>query len=132
MNHTDPIADMLTRVRNAQQAGHDSVTIPASKVKIALAHVLREEGFIRSYRCVRDGKQGLLKVALKYSPEGQGAITSVKRVSRPSLRRYVKASAIPFVGTGLGTAIVSTSAGLMSDRQARKAHLGGELICTVF
>lgn len=132
MNTTDPIADMLTRIRNAQSAKIEVVSIPASKIKIAIAHILRDEGFIRNYKCIRDGKQGILKVALKYSESGDGVIHAIKRMSRASRRSYVKASDIPFVKNGFGIGILSTSKGLMTDRQARKEHIGGEYLCSVF
>lgn len=133
MNITDPIADLLTRVRNAQHAKHDVVAIPASKMKIAIAHILREEGFIRNYKCVRDNKQGVLKIALKYSEEtGRGAIQNLKRESTPSKRLYVPSDKLPFVKNGFGIGILSTSKGLMTDREARKNKIGGEYICSVF
>ena len=132
MNITDSIADLLTRIRNAQKAGHAVVSVPASKMKIAIAHVLREEGFVRNYKAIRDNKQGILKIALAYTPEGEGIIKKIERVSRPSHRRFVNASSIPFVKNGFGTAILSTSKGIMTDREARKNHVGGEYICSVF
>lgn len=132
MNVTDPIADLLTRIRNAQRAGHEVVSIPASKMKIAIAHILRDEGFVRDYKCVRDGKQGVLKVALKYSERGRPAIQTIDRVSTCSLRTYVTADKIPFVKNGFGVAILSTSKGVMTDREARKLKIGGEHICSVF
>jgi small subunit ribosomal protein S8 len=129
MNITDPIADLLTRVRNAQHAKHDVVAIPASKMKIAIAHILREEGFIRNYKCVRDNKQGVLKIALKYNEEsGRGAIQNLKRESTPSKRLYVPSDKLPFVKNGFGIGILSTSKGLMTDREARKNKIGGEYI----
>lgn len=132
MNVTDPIADLLTRIRNAQKAGHEVVAIPASKMKIAIAHILREEGYVRDYKCIRDKSQGVLKIALKYNDNGEGVIRSLDRVSKPSIRRYLSAEKIPFIKNGFGTAILSTSAGIMTDREARKKHIGGELVCTVF
>ena len=132
MNVTDSIADLLTRIRNAQRAGHAVVSVPASKMKIAIAHVLREEGFVKNYKAIRDTKQGILKIALAYTPEGDGVINKIERVSRPSHRRFVNASSIPYVKNGFGTAILSTSKGIMTDREARKNHVGGEYICSVF
>lgn len=132
MKITDPIADMLTRVRNAQSANHDVVVIPASKMKIAIAHILRDEGFIQNYKCIRDNKQGVLKIALKYNDDGKGVIRSIKRMSKSSRRVYVSAEDIPYVKYGFGTGILSTSKGVMSDREARKQHIGGEYLCSVF
>lgn len=132
MNVSDPIADLLTRIRNGQQAKLEVVAVPASKMKIGIVHLLKEEGYIRAYKCIRDNKQGIIKVALKYDDEGKAVITNLDRVSRPSLRRYVAKDKIPFVKNGFGAAILSTSKGLMTDRQAREASIGGEVICTVF
>ena len=132
MNITDPIADLLTRVRNGQKAGHDVVSIPASKIKIAITHVLREEGFVKNYKCIRDDKQGVLKIALAYDDSGKGVIKNIRRVSRPSRRHFVGADQLPYVKNGFGTAILSTSKGIMTDREARKHHVGGEYICSVF
>jgi small subunit ribosomal protein S8 len=132
MNFSDPIADLLTRIRNAQKTGSDVVTIPASKVKISIAHILREEGFVRAYKCIRDGKQGLLKIALRYNDDGRGAIREIKRVSKPSRRVYNSADSLPYVKNGFGVGIYSTSSGLMADKDARKMNVGGEYICSVF
>ena len=132
MNITDPIADLLTRVRNAQKAGHEVVSVPASKIKIAITHVLRDEGFVKNYKCIRDDKQGILKIALAYDKSGKGVIRDLKRVSRPARRLFVGAGKLPFVKNGFGTAILSTSKGIMTDREARKNHVGGEYICSVF
>ena len=132
MNVTDPIADLLTRVRNAQAAKQEVVSVPASKMKIAIAHILRDEGFVRNYKCVRDGKQGILKIALKYTDDGEGVIRSLERVSKSSRRVYVSTEEIPYVKNGFGTGILSTSRGVMSDREARKQHVGGEYLCSVF
>lgn len=132
MNVNDPIADLLTRVRNAQSAGLEVVSVPASKIKIAITHLLKEEGYIRAYKCIRDDKQGILKIALKYSEAGKGVITGLDRKSKPSCRRYVTAETIPYVKNGFGLGILSTSKGLMTDRQARELHVGGEYICTVY
>lgn len=132
MNITDPIADMLTRIRNAQKAGMEVIAIPASKMKISIAHILREEGFIRNYKCIRDSKQGILKVALAYTESREGIIKDIRRVSRPSRRRFVNAKELPYVKNGFGIAILSTSKGIMTDREARKNHVGGEYLCSVF
>ncbi len=132
MQITDPIADLLTRVRNAQKAGHEVVNVPASKMKIAITHILKDQGFVRNYKCIRDGKQGVLKIALAYSDKGRGAIQEIQRVSTPSHRVYVDAAHLPFVKNGFGIGIISTSKGIMTDREARKSHLGGEFICSVF
>ena len=132
MNITDPIADFLTRVRNAQRAGMEVLSIPASKVKISLAHLLKEEGFIRDYKCIRDRKQGLLKLALKYDKYGNGVIRDLQRVSKPSRRVYVAAKGIPYVKNGFGVSFISTSSGLMTDREARARNIGGEYICWVY
>lgn len=132
MNVTDPIADLLTRIRNAQAAGLEVVSVPASKMKIGITHLLKEEGYVRAYKCVRDDKQGVLKIALKYDDHGKGVITGLQRRSKPSMRLYVNKDKIPYVKNGFGLAILSTSRGLMTDRQARKEGLGGELVCQVF
>lgn len=132
MNVTDPIADLLTRIRNAQKAQKDVVVIPASKMKIAVTHILKSEGFIRNYKCIRDGRQGIIKVALKYSESGEGVIREMNRVSKSSKRVYVNADKLPFVKNGYGVAILSTSKGIMTDREARRQHIGGEYVCSVF
>jgi len=132
MNITDPIADLLTRVRNAQHAGLEVVNVPASKMKIGVTHLLKEEGYIRAYKCVRDDKQGILKIALKYTDEGKGVIAGLERKSRPGRRFYVGSDKIPFVKNGFGFGILSTSKGLLTDRQAREARIGGEYICSIY
>jgi small subunit ribosomal protein S8 len=132
MNVNDPIADLLTRIRNAQKARHDILAVPASKAKIAIVHILKHEGMIKNYKCIRDDQQGVIKIALKYQEDGEGAITELKRISRPSRRTYVKAKSIPYVRNGFGIGILSTSNGVMTDRDARKLGVGGELICTVY
>ncbi len=132
MQITDPIADLLTRVRNAQKAGHEVVSVPASKMKIAITHILKEEGFVKNYKCIRDGKQGLLKIALSYGEKGRPGIKEIDRVSTPSKRVYIAADALPFIRNGFGVGIYSTSKGIMTDRDARKNKIGGEFICSVF
>jgi len=132
MATTDPIADFLNRIMNAQRAWFDRVDIPASKVKGELARILREEGYIKNYKKIEDNYQGLLRVQLKYDQERSGAIAGVKRLSKPSRRLYVGYDEIPRVLSGLGIAILSTSNGLMTDRRAREAKVGGELLCSVW
>ena len=131
---TDPLADMLTRIRNANVAMHDDVSMPSSKLKEALAQILHKEGYISGFRVAdRGDKPGkTLTIDMKYSPERQRVISGVKRVSTPGLRVYTKADRIPRVLGGLGVAIVSTSKGLMSDREARKRRMGGEVLCYVW
>lgn len=132
MRPVDPIADLLTRIRNAQMARHEVVSVPASMIKIAVTHILKDEGFIKNYKCIRDRKQGLIKIALRYTDDGKGVIRGLDRISTPSHRVYVGVGKIPYIKNGLGSSILSTSKGVMSDRDARKNNLGGELICSVF
>lgn len=129
---TDPIADMLTRIRNANSVYHDKVEIPASKIKQAIVEILKSEGFVRDYEMITDGKQGMLRVALKYGANREKVITGIKRISKPGLRVYAKTEQLPRVLGGLGIAIISTSKGIMSDKQARKEGLGGEVIAYVW
>ena len=129
---TDPIADMLTRVRNANSVYHSKVEIPASKIKKAIAEVLKEEGFIKDYTFTADSKQGMLTVFLKYGPVREKVITGIKRISKPGLRAYAKHDELPRVLEGLGIAISSTSKGIISDKNARKAGLGGEVIAYIW
>lgn len=129
---TDPIADMLTRIRNANSAYHDKVEMPASKIKQAIAKVLKEEGFIKDFEYVADDKQGVIRVNLKYGPNREKVITGVKRISKPGLRVFAKNEEIPRVLRGLGIAILSTPKGVMADKQARKEGVGGEVICYVW
>jgi len=131
MSITDPIADMLTRIRNANQARHETVTIPASKEKIEIAKILKEEGFIKEYS-VSDELKKTITVELKYTAENDKVITGLKRISKPGLRVYAKVDSIPRVLNGLGVAIISTSAGIMSDKAARTKHVGGEVIAYVW
>jgi small subunit ribosomal protein S8 len=132
MRVNDSIADLLTRIRNAQLAKHEVVSIPASMIKIAVTHILKEEGFIKNYKCIRDRRQGVIKIALKYTEEGKGVIRKIDRVSTSSRRVYVGVDKIPFVKNGLGCNILSTPKGVMSDRDARLKNVGGEVICSVF
>ena len=129
---TDPIADMLTRLRNANSVYHEKVEIPGSKIKKAIAAVLKEEGFINDFTFTEDGKQGMITVSLKYGPNREKVITGIKRISKPGLRQYEKASELPRVLGGLGIAIISTSQGIMSDKNARKAGIGGEVVAYVW
>lgn len=131
MQITDPIADMLTRIRNANSARHESVNVPASKLKLAIAKILFEEGYIKAYQFVEDGNQGVIKITLKYLGK-EKVITGLRRVSKPGLRMYVGADDLPKVLRGLGIAIVSTSKGVMTDKQARKEHVGGEVLAYVW
>ena len=133
MAMTDPIADMLTRIRNGLQAGHETVEIPASKVKIEIARILKQEGFINNYTVEGEtAKDKVVTIELKYGPDNTKVITGLKRISKPGLRVYAKGDNIPRVLNGLGVAIISTSKGLMSDRDARKANLGGEVVAYVW
>jgi len=129
---TDVIADMLTRIRNANDAGHPTVEIPCSNTKKAIAQTLKEEGYIQDFEVVDDAKQGSIKVYLKYGPNKKKVITGIKRISKPGLRIYAKKDNIPKVMGGLGTVIISTSRGIMTDKQARKEQVGGEVICYVW
>jgi len=132
MAMTDPIADMLTRIRNANIVYHEKVDIPASKMKRALAEIMKNEGYIRDFQVISDDKQGILRVYLKYGPSRQRVISGLRRISKPGLRIYVQKNELPRVLGGLGVAVVSTNSGLMSDRQARAAGLGGEVICYIW
>ena len=132
MTMTDPIADMLTRLRNANSVLHDKVEIPGSKIKKAIASVLKEEGFIKDFTFTENNKQGVLTLTLKYGPKREKVISGIKRISKPGLRRYVTCANIPSVLDGMGLAVVSTSKGVMSGKEAKAAKLGGELICTVW
>ena len=132
MSMTDPIADLLTRVRNALTARHERVDIPSSKVKVSIARILKEEGFIKNFKVLRDNKQGVLRIFLKYNDENKPVIKGLKRVSKPSRRVYVGASDIPLVLSGLGVGVISTSKGIMSDREARRQKVGGEMMCSIW
>lgn len=129
---TDVIADMLTRIRNANDAGHPEVTIPCSNMKRSIAQILEDAGYIKGYEVKDDGKQGIIKIDLKYGPDKQKIITGIKRISKPGLRIYANKDEIPRVMGGLGTAIISTSKGIMTDKQARREKVGGEVICYVW
>ena len=129
---TDPVADMLTRIRNANIAYLETVDIPASKIKEALARILKKEGFVRDFKLIKTGTQGVIRITLKYGTRREKAIVGLSRVSRPGLRIYVKSDSIPLVYGGMGKAIVSTSRGIMTGDQANKKKLGGELLCYVW
>ena len=132
MSMSDPIADFLTRIRNANLAQHESVEAPASKMKKDIAEILKNEGFIRDVEYVDDNKQGIIRVFLKYGNDGQSVISGLKRISKPGLRTYVKADAVPKVLNGLGIAIISTSEGVVTDKVARAKKIGGEVIAYVW
>ncbi len=132
MSMSDPVADMLTRIRNASQARHEHVEIPASRLKVEIAKILRNEGFIRNFRVLSNDKQNVLRIRLKYGPNREQVITGIKRISKPGQRIYVTKDRVPRVLGGLGIAILSTSKGVMADRQARKLGIGGEVICHVW
>lgn len=132
MSMSDPIADLLTRIRNGSRAKFNSVDIPGSKMKTELAKVMRNEGFIRNYKFIKDDKQGILRVYLKYGQAQKNAIVGIQRVSKPSRRVYVRSKDIKPVLNGMGVAVLSTSKGIMTDRQARKDNLGGEFVCKIW
>lgn len=132
MQITDTIADMLTRIRNANSAKHDSVDVPASNVKKAIAQILLDEGYINGFTVLEDGKQGIIKIALKYGPNKSQVITGLRRVSKPGLRIYSNVEDMPQVMRGLGIAILSTSKGIMTDKQARRENVGGEVLAFVW
>lgn len=129
---TDPIADFLTRIRNANTVYMEKVEVPASKTKMALAAILKEEGFVKGVEYIEDGKQGIIRLYLKYGNNKEKVITGLKRISRPGLRVYAKKDELPKVLGGLGIAVVSTSCGLMTDKNARKQGLGGEVLCYIW
>ena len=132
MHITDPVADMLTRIRNANNAKHETVDVPASNMKKSIAQILLDEGYIKSYQVVDDGLQGMIHVTLKYNAGKEKVITGLRRVSKPALRVYVGADELPRVLRGLGIAIISTSKGVMTDKKAREAHVGGEVLAFVW
>lgn len=129
---TDPIADLLTRIRNANQVKHEYVEVPASKIKYEILRVMKEEGYIRNVEYIEDNKQGILRVALKYTENKERVIRGLQRISKPGLRVYAKANELPKVLNGLGIAIISTSNGVMTDREARKLNCGGEVLAYVW
>jgi small subunit ribosomal protein S8 len=132
MQITDPIADMLTRIRNANNAKHDTVDVPASNMKKSIAQILLDEGYIKNFQLIDDGTQGVIRIALKYNAGKEQVISGLKRVSKPGLRVYAGADELPKVLRGLGIAIVSTSKGVMTDKKAREAHVGGEVLAFVW
>jgi len=132
MSMTDPVADMLTRIRNANLGKLQKLNIPFSNLKVSIANVLKQEGFIKNYKVISDNLQGILRVYLKYVDEKDSVINEIKRVSKPGGRVYVKSEDIPVIKSGLGVAVLSTSKGVITDSVARKAGLGGELICTIW
>ena len=132
MQITDPIADMLTRIRNANNAKHDTVDVPASNMKKAIAQILLDEGYIKNFQLIDDGTQGVIRITLKYGAGKEKVISGLRRVSKPGLRVYAGADELPKVLRGLGIAIVSTSKGIMTDKKAREAHVGGEVLAFVW
>ena len=132
MHITDPVADMLTRIRNANSAKHESVDVPASNMKKAIAEILAAEGYIKNYQVISDGGQGVIRISLKYVGGKEKVITGLRRVSKPGLRVYVGAEELPSVLRGLGIAIISTSKGVMTDKKARNEHVGGEVLAFVW
>ena len=132
MQITDPIADMLTRIRNANSAKHETVSVPASNMKKAIAQILLDEGYIKSFKVIEDGKQGVIEIALKYGPNKSQVILGLRRVSKPGLRIYTDCENMPEVMKGLGIAILSTSKGIMTDKDARKANVGGEVLAFIW
>ena len=132
MQITDPIADMLTRIRNANNAKHDTVDVPASNMKKSIAQILLEEGYIKNFQLIDDGTQGVIRITLKYNAGKEKVLSGLRRVSKPGLRVYAGADELPRVLRGLGTAIVSTSKGVMTDKKAREAHVGGEVLAFIW
>ena len=132
MSMTDPIADLLTRIRNALIARHDRVDVPASKIKVAIVRILKDEGFIKNFKVSKDNKQGMIRVFLKYSDRNTPVINGLERISKPGRRVYQKSADILPVLSGLGVAVVSTSTGVMTDKEARRQNIGGEMICQIW
>ena len=129
MSMSDPLADMLTRIRNAGMVRYETVDVPMSNLKVGVAKVLREEGYIRDYKIIEDNTQGTLRIELKYGPKDEKVLSGLRRVSKPGLRKYVRADDIPQVMSGLGISILSTSKGIITDREARRLRIGGEVLC---
>jgi len=132
MTMSDPIADMLTRIRNAVKAKFNSVDIPGSKLKVEMAKILKDEGYIRNYKFLKDGKQGILRIYLKYGQQQANIVYGLERVSKPSRRIYVRSKDIKPILNGMGISILSTSKGIMTDKKARKANVGGEILCNIW
>ena len=131
MTMTDPVADMLTRIRNANTAGHSTVDVPASKIKKSIASILKDEGYIEDFELIEDDKQGVIKIKMKYAPGKVKVISGIRKISKPGLRFFTKSEDVPRVLGGLGIAIISTSQGVISDKEARRLGIGGEVICYV-
>jgi small subunit ribosomal protein S8 len=129
---TDPIADMLTRIRNSVMIRAEKVDIPASKMKLEIAKIMKEEGFIRAYKILKDKKQGILRVTLKYAPDNEPVISGIKKISKPGRRVYVSHETVPMVMGGVGISVLTTSKGLMSDRTCRRENVGGEVLCYIW
>lgn len=129
---TDPLSDMLTRIRNANIAKHSKVDVPASKIKISVAKILKDEGYVKNFKLIKDRKHGVIRIYLKYDEHHEGVITGLKRMSKPGRRLYVKHKDIPLILNGMGIAVLSTSKGVLADREARKANVGGELLCSIW
>ncbi len=132
MSMTDPIADLLTRIRNAVQARKESVDVPASNIKISIARIMKDEGYIKNYKVLKNNRQGLIRITLRKQEGEEGAIHGLKRISKPGLRVYVGTEEIPKILNGLGVAILSTPKGVLTDRQSRKEHVGGEVLCAIW
>ncbi|MDD4565663.1 MAG: 30S ribosomal protein S8 [Eubacteriales bacterium] len=132
MTMTDPIADMLTRIRNANTVGHSTVDIPASKMKKSIAGILTDEGYIKGFDVIDDNKQGIIRIQMKYGTDKERVLSGIKKISKPGLKVYAKSDGVPKVLGGLGVAIISTSNGVISDKQARKLGVGGEVICYIW
>jgi small subunit ribosomal protein S8 len=132
MTMSDPIADMLTRIRNAVKAKFNSVDIPGSKLKVEMAKILKDEGYIRNYKFLKDGKQGILRIYLKYGQQQANIVYGLERVSKPSRRIYVRSKDVKPILNGMGISILSTSKGIMTDKKARKANVGGEILCNIW
>ncbi|MDR0596730.1 MAG: 30S ribosomal protein S8 [Clostridiales Family XIII bacterium] len=132
MTMTDPVADMLTRIRNANSVGHKSVSVPASRMKKSIAGILRDEGYISGFDVEEDNKQGMINISMKYGQAGEKVISGIKKISKPGLKVYAKSDDVPRVLGGLGIAIISTSKGVISDKEARRLGVGGEVICYVW
>jgi len=132
MTMTDPIADLLTRIRNAIIARHDRVDVPASRIKVAIVRILKDEGFIKNFKVSKDNKQGLIRIFLKYSDRNTPVISGLERVSKPGCRVYQRSAELTPVLSGLGVAVISTSSGVMTDREARRQNLGGEMLCHIW
>lgn len=132
MTMTDPIADMLTRIRNSTMMRHDRTDIPASKVKVEIAKILKQEGYIRTFKLLEEGPQGLIRVYLKYADDGEPVIHGLRRVSTPGCRIYTRVESLPRVRNGLGVALVSTNRGVLTDEQARGLRVGGEILCEIW